>query len=386
MVFVLILAMLLFAIVGIASSLKSTRSPPHPLPPYPDRSETTYYEPVARDRPSLSIYPSKLLEAKIREESKRTGKPISRIVCSILEKHYSSESESKIEKIPSSPLSNSDAHLIEGADSDHAKCSICGSAQRDNRNVCYHCSVDFVRKNQIHTIKRGGFGMSNPDWEAWRSCHDGPDQRNRIQKAKSKNMTPLSINTDAECSCVIAGSEGRRYNVRLSGCDCEDFAIRQGVAPCKHMYRLAMELSLLPNEGVESDLQSALLMLQQGELRSFIRSGPLLDSIELCRYAAMVYRSSKGVNLPLPSRMPHREDCYLFDYSTPRLVKRVNDKAKDIKTLQELLQNRLGKLCMNNLDNNSFIFQLAQLDPTASSAQKAEAISVEEFVERVSEG
>lgn len=54
---------------------------------------------------------------------------------------------------------------------------------------------------------------------------------------------PLVFLGTPTASCQIKGKSGKVYNVTLTSCTCEDFTFRH--QPCKHMYRLAVELGLL---------------------------------------------------------------------------------------------------------------------------------------------
>ena len=74
---------------------------------------------------------------------------------------------------------------------------------------------------------------------AWASgVHETPDQRKRIENAKSSKTTPLEVNKDAKTG-VFPSSNGKPYETSLHACTCSDFSRRK--LPCKHIYRLAME-------------------------------------------------------------------------------------------------------------------------------------------------
>lgn len=62
----------------------------------------------------------------------------------------------------------------------------------------------------------------------------------RLERAQA--ISPgavLSFDVSAR-SMVIQGSDGCLYHVRLDGCECVDYERRQ--LPCKHIYRLALDL------------------------------------------------------------------------------------------------------------------------------------------------
>ena len=85
--------------------------------------------------------------------------------------------------------------------------------------------------------------------KAWsKETHETEYAQKRIKSAKSAKMTPIKIDT-TDLYGYFQGSHGR-YETFLDSCPCGDF-IRNKL-PCKHIYRLAMELGLL-NEKAESN-------------------------------------------------------------------------------------------------------------------------------------
>lgn len=63
----------------------------------------------------------------------------------------------------------------------------------------------------------------------------------RIKSAKSAKLTPIKIDTENSYG-YFQGSHGR-YETFLDHCPCGDF--RRSKLPCKHIYRLAIELGLM---------------------------------------------------------------------------------------------------------------------------------------------
>lgn len=62
----------------------------------------------------------------------------------------------------------------------------------------------------------------------------------RLERAQAISPEAvLSFDVSAR-SMVIQGSDGCPYHVRLDGCECVDYERRQ--LPCKHIYRLALDL------------------------------------------------------------------------------------------------------------------------------------------------
>lgn len=74
------------------------------------------------------------------------------------------------------------------------------------------------------------------------STHTTPDQLKRIASAQKSEVTPDSVDKEAQ-SCTILGSGKNPYIVTLDHCTCSDFQRRH--LPCKHIYRLAAELGII---------------------------------------------------------------------------------------------------------------------------------------------
>lgn len=77
-------------------------------------------------------------------------------------------------------------------------------------------------------------------WDA--SIHTTPEQKTRQDRALDIYPCNVDLNK-AYKTATIRGQYGI-YNVTLEHCDCEDFYRRH--LPCKHIYRLAMELGMFP--------------------------------------------------------------------------------------------------------------------------------------------
>lgn len=74
------------------------------------------------------------------------------------------------------------------------------------------------------------------------NLHNDQAQQKRIASARSANTTPSSVDKNFQ-TAVFPGSGAIPYTTTLDSCTCVDFARRK--APCKHIYRLAIELGLL---------------------------------------------------------------------------------------------------------------------------------------------
>jgi hypothetical protein len=81
-------------------------------------------------------------------------------------------------------------------------------------------------------------------WDS--SADSGGEQQKRLQRAKTAELTPVSLDRESR-SGIFIGNWGE-YETTLQGCTCMDFSRRK--LPCKHMYRLAIELGLINEEAV----------------------------------------------------------------------------------------------------------------------------------------
>lgn len=82
--------------------------------------------------------------------------------------------------------------------------------------------------------------MAENSFQIWDDViHTMPDQMKRIASAKKATTSPSNIDRESKTG-VFEGSGKEPYHVTLESCTCGDFRRRK--LPCKHMYRLAMEL------------------------------------------------------------------------------------------------------------------------------------------------
>lgn len=84
-------------------------------------------------------------------------------------------------------------------------------------------------------------------WEKWETqIHSLEDSKKRILSAQKPDLTPLRLDQE-DGLAYFQGSHGR-YETFLDYCPCGDFKRRK--LPCKHIYRLAMELGLFEGNPV----------------------------------------------------------------------------------------------------------------------------------------
>lgn len=72
--------------------------------------------------------------------------------------------------------------------------------------------------------------------------HQGKKQESAISKARLSKTTPISVDSAAQ-TATFWGSGKEPYQTSLSTCTCSEFV--RFKAPCKHIYRLAMELGII---------------------------------------------------------------------------------------------------------------------------------------------
>lgn len=82
--------------------------------------------------------------------------------------------------------------------------------------------------------------MTFSDWDE--SIHSELDQISKISRAGQIKKSNLVMGDDG-LSATITGSSGT-YAVTLERCTCPSFVKCGGNRPCKHIYKLAMELGL----------------------------------------------------------------------------------------------------------------------------------------------
>ena len=86
-------------------------------------------------------------------------------------------------------------------------------------------------------------------FEVWNDhVHKEPSQCKSLEKAAKMDSENILIFDADNVTAVFCGSKDydEEYNVTLSHCECQDFMYnKKGQAPCKHIYRLAMECGLI---------------------------------------------------------------------------------------------------------------------------------------------
>ncbi len=120
--------------------------------------------------------------------------------------------------------------------------------------------------------------MKNTAKEIWentwpRETHITDYALKRINSAKSAKLTPLKIDT-IDFYGYFQGSSGK-YETFLDSCPCGDF--RRSKLPCKHIYRLAMELGLMENTDTKNNINA--VITPKNERASLDETVDLIESL-----------------------------------------------------------------------------------------------------------
>lgn len=106
--------------------------------------------------------------------------------------------------------------------------------------------------------------------------HCSDRQYERFQRACSENRIGKIVSLNKKkMSCKIYSSSNSSviYKTTLNSCDCEDFS-KSGL-PCKHIYKLALELGIIDKSwdisGIPHELRSTLDALLYSEMDSFLK-------------------------------------------------------------------------------------------------------------------
>ena len=81
-----------------------------------------------------------------------------------------------------------------------------------------------------------------PAFGPWPEHPADADEEKRLASAQQSKTSPISIDKEHETG-VFYGSGKDPYQTSLASCTCNDFVRRK--KPCKHVFRLAMELGII---------------------------------------------------------------------------------------------------------------------------------------------
>lgn len=198
-------------------------------------------------------------------------------------------------------------------------------------------------------------------WEkAWsKEVHTTDYALKRIQSAKSAKLTPVKIDT-TDFYGYFQGSHGR-YETFLDYCPCGDFL--RSKLPCKHIYRLAMELGLM-TLNFETNIDS--IPTPKSEIVSLNDTVDMIENlsdeaqIELLLIAS-AERSSKAdtdIMVPLDQTALELLNSGLITESTPPKHKIQFGKKNEITELlnrenilydKKAKKSELEELCINRI-------------------------------------
>lgn len=110
---------------------------------------------------------------------------------------------------------------------------------QDRHLPCKHMYRLAVELGVIEIIRRNS-GNILEEIKASDDIDSHPEQIKRMEKAKGTKMSPVSIDY-TEQTAIFAGSGKKPYETTVTSCTCRDFFVRR--LPCKHIYRLRMEMN-----------------------------------------------------------------------------------------------------------------------------------------------
>lgn len=109
-----------------------------------------------------------------------------------------------------------------------------------------------------------------------KNFHCTNEQYYRFQRSMNPEKIGRVVSVDQQRMCMrIHGSYNPEliYNVYLDHCDCKDFQERK--LPCKHIYRLALEIGIITPQwdlsGLNSEVREKLSSLSENQKKALLR-------------------------------------------------------------------------------------------------------------------
>lgn len=184
---------------------------------------------------------------------------------------------------------------------------------------------------------------ANAIWgEAWEAAtHQSEDQQKRLNSGKAVSCTPHDLDKERCC----AKFHGRRgiYETYLDYCTCTDFARRQ--LPCKHIYRLAIELGVM-NGNVSSYAHGGYSWKEAVEI---IEKYPEAVQEEFCLHLGSTKADSAPYRrMKCPEMETLIKDGILIEYPEKETAKYktvvlIKDFLKDRRSLQRYFNRKHRK-------------------------------------------
>lgn len=187
------------------------------------------------------------------------------------------------------------------------------------------------------------------------STHETEYAQKRIKSAKSAKLTPIKIDID-DMYGYFQGSHGK-YETWLNTCPCGDF--RRSRLPCKHIYRLAMELGVFQGD-YKSD--ASFIPSVRSEQFSLADTVSVIESLsENAQKLLLGIALSTSTAMPNYSALPSQELTDLinsgivckrngmrdFNYGNANELKR-NLKSLNLDYDKKMKIDQLKKYCTDN--------------------------------------
>lgn len=144
------------------------------------------------------------------------------------------------------------ARFSSSSDLPYYETSLCSCTCHDfvTRGLpCKHIYRLAVELGIIEIIRRSPGGIDKDkiaEVRASSNIDEHPEQQKRIEKAIGDKCRPISIDFQNQ-TAFFGGSGKRPYETTVDTCTCRDYYVRR--LPCKHIYRLRMELGMMRGAG-----------------------------------------------------------------------------------------------------------------------------------------
>jgi len=211
-----------------------------------------------------------------------------------------------------------------------------------------------------------------------------PEQQKRIKSAKLAKTTPTSIDKENQTG-IFPGSGKTPYETTLRSCTCRDFIVRH--LPCKHIYRLKMELGLMPETpkvSTNKKEQSSIQLSLEEAVAEIEKLNNITQKIILGFLDTSVNRKETSFPLIIKKSNAKIQTCPLLEMSMPtdhsalRVYKR-NDlidilDEQDISGFKRNTSlDKLTEWCVENIPNIWNIFTDIEVFSFSDRFQKAQS-------------
>lgn len=191
--------------------------------------------------------------------------------------------------------------------------------------------------------------------------HETADAKKRIASAKSAKLTPVKIDRE-DCYGYFQGSYGK-YETFLDNCTCIDFHRRK--KPCKHIYRLAMELGLM-DEKTESNKNA--IVTPKNERATLDETVDLIESLSEDAQRKLL-EISRNIRSTTPTLLVYETDelkellhsgiivdvepgTYKIKFGTKKDITELLD-SENIQYKKSDKKDVLQNLCIENIEDKA---------------------------------